>query len=139
MVKRREFLKLSALAAGLSSASICRALALPGDHGSGSIADVQHIVVLMQENRSFDHYLGTLRGVRGFNDRFPLRLADGSPIWFQPRQEAPELRILPFHLNTARTAAQAVRSLDHSWGRTQAAINRGRCDRWPEYLNIRLT
>ena len=131
MVERREFLKLSAVAAGLSVGSIRRALALPGDHTTGSIEDVQHIVVLMQENRSFDHYLGTLRGVRGHNDRFPFRLADGKPVWFQPRQDAPEQRLLPFHLNTARTAAQAVRSLDHSWEKTQAAINGGRYDLWP--------
>ena len=131
MVERREFLKLSAVAAGLSVGSIRRALALPGDHTAGSIEDVQHIVVLMQENRSFDHYLGTLRGVRGHNDRFPIRLADGRPVWFQPRQDAPEQRLLPFHLNTARTAAQAVRSLDHSWEKTQAAINGGRYDLWP--------
>ena len=131
MVERREFLKLSVLAAGLSSASIRRALALPGNHATGSIRDVQHIVVLMQENRSFDHYLGALRGVRGFNDRFPIRLADGQPVWFQRRQGAPDQRLLPFHLNTAQTAAQAVHSLDHSWEKTQAAINGGRCDRWP--------
>jgi phospholipase C len=27
----------------------------------GSIMDVEHVVILMQENRSFDHYFGTLR------------------------------------------------------------------------------
>src|ERR1700727_208147 len=70
---RRDFLRLSAasaLTAGFSSASIQRALALPADHSTGTIEDVQHIVVLMQENRSFDHYFGNLRGVRGHNDRF---------------------------------------------------------------------
>ncbi|MGO9817013.1 MAG: alkaline phosphatase family protein, partial [Acidocella sp.] len=131
MVERREFLKLSALAAGFSAASISRALALPGDHKTGTLEDVQHIVVLMQENRAFDHYFGTLRGVRGFNDRFPIRLPGGKPVWFQPRQKAPGETLTPFHLDTSRTAAQAVPWLDHSWGKTQAAINGGRHDAWP--------
>jgi phospholipase C len=37
----------------------------------------------MLENRSFDHYFGTMRGVRGFGDRFPVPLASGKPVWFE--------------------------------------------------------
>ena len=48
--------------------SIRQALAIPAQGATGTLNDVKHIVVLMQENRSFDHYFGTLRGVRGFND-----------------------------------------------------------------------
>ena len=29
---------------------------------------IQHVVFLMQENRSFDHYFGKLGGVAGFDD-----------------------------------------------------------------------
>ena len=105
---RRDFIRLSAAAAGFSSATIRRALALPAARKTGTIADVQHIVVLMQENRSFDHYYGTLRGVRGHNDRLPVRLPDGRPVWFQPRQHAPGAHIAPFHLDTSSTGAQAV-------------------------------
>jgi len=132
---RRDFVKLSAagaLAAGFSSAAIRRALALPADHGTGTIQDVQHIVVLMQENRSFDHYFGTLRGVRGHHDRFPVPQADGRPVWFQPRAENPAQPILPFHLNTKRTGAQAVTSLDHSWTKTHGAFVGGLYNAWPE-------
>ena len=67
---RRTFLQLvstGALAAAFP-ASIKRALAIPAHHRTGTIDDVEHIVILMQENRSFDHYFGTLRGVRGFGD-----------------------------------------------------------------------
>ena len=103
MVERRNFLKLSALAAGFSAPSIRRALALPANHQTGTIEDVQHIVVLMQENRSFDHYFGTLRGVRGHNDRHPIVQPDGRPVWFQPRQHDNTQHILPFHLDTSRT------------------------------------
>lgn len=130
---RRDFLKISTASAGLAAASIRRALALPGNHAAASIADVGHVVVLMQENRSFDHYFGTLHGVRGHNDRFPIRLPGGRPVWFQPRKGRPDERLAPFHLDTSSTAAQAVRSLDHSWRRTQAALHGGRCDAWPEY------
>jgi phospholipase C len=48
--------------------SIARALEIPANDRTGSIRDVEHIVILMQENRPFDHHFGTLRGVRGFND-----------------------------------------------------------------------
>ena len=73
MTTRRDLLQLGAVAAALSSLplSIQRALATPASVKTGTIQDVQHIVILMQENRSFDHYFGTLRGVRGFGDRFP--------------------------------------------------------------------
>jgi len=49
-------------------ASIQRALAIPANNVTGTIQDVEHVVILMQENRSFDHYFGMLQGVRGFND-----------------------------------------------------------------------
>ncbi len=80
-LSRRDFLqRLSALtAAGLLPASIGRALALPAQVRSGTLADMEHVVILMQENRAFDHYFGTLRGVRGFDDPRPLRLRDGAP------------------------------------------------------------
>src|ERR1700678_2121877 len=51
--------------------------------GAASLSDVKHIVILMQENRSFDHYFGTLSGVRGFSDPSVLSNANGTPIWDQ--------------------------------------------------------
>ena len=77
---RREFLRLmgksAAGAAGVSALplSIQRALAIPPASRTGSLQDVEHIVILMQENRSFDHYYGTMRGVRGFGDRMTIPL-----------------------------------------------------------------
>ena len=130
---RRGFLKLSAgaaLAGGLLPQSIARALAIPAARRSGTIADVEHIVVFMQENRSFDHYFGHLRGVRGYNDRFPIPLPDGRPVWFQPRAEAPDQAVLPFHLDTATTNAQCLKGLDHSWTKSHAAIDAGRYGQW---------
>ncbi len=78
---RRAFLKLlssSALTATFP-ASISRALGIPASNRTGTIADVEHIVILMQENRSFDHYFGTLRGVRGFGDPRAVTLPSGNP------------------------------------------------------------
>lgn len=38
---------------------------------SGHLSDIEHFVFLLQENRSFDHYFGTLSGVNGFNTPSP--------------------------------------------------------------------
>lgn len=130
---RRAFLRVSASAGllGVLAPSIRRALALPARRRSGSIADVEHVIVCMQENRAFDHYFGHLAGVRGINDRHPVRRADGFPVWFQPRRENPAASVLPFHLATHRTSAECVLDLDHNWYPTQAALAAGRNDRWP--------
>ncbi len=67
---RREFLQLMGLgsAAAVLNSSIAKALAIPANFRTGTIKDVEHIVILMQENNSFDEVFGTLRGVRGFSD-----------------------------------------------------------------------
>src|ERR1700687_6413680 len=95
---RRAFLKTmgsGALAASLPL-SIRRALAIPANNQSGSIQDVEHIVILTQENRSFDHYFGTLRGVRGFGDPRAVTLASGKDVWHQPNGSG---ELLPFRPN----------------------------------------
>jgi len=130
---RRDFLSLGMGAASLAllPSAIQRALALPASGRSGTIEDVGHIVVFMQENRSFDHYFGHLSGVRGYNDRHPVLRANGRPVWFQPRQNAADQIVLPFHLRTKVTSAECVLDLDHSWYPTQSALAAGRNDRWP--------
>jgi phospholipase C len=136
---RREFLKRAGAAAAAAAAldalpeSIHRAMAIPAHAQRGTIEDVRHIVVLMQENRSFDHYLGHLSGVRGYGDRFPVELPGGAPVWQQPRHDPGQGSIMPFHLDTHATSAQCIGDLDHSWRKTQAAFNGGRYDRWPRY------
>jgi phospholipase C len=92
---RRTFLKLMGMTAVTStmSTNIAKALAIPANNRTRSIRDVEHIVILMQENRPFDHHFGTLRGVRGFSDpraakiNLPLRSGNGSaqvPVFLQP-------------------------------------------------------
>ena len=62
--------------------SIQKALAINPATGS-TYMDAEHIVILMQENRSFDHTYGTLQGVRGFNDPRAIVLPDKNPVWMQ--------------------------------------------------------
>ena len=59
--------------------------------------DAEHIVLLMQENRSFDHTFGTLQGVRGFNDPRAIRLANDNPVWLQTDERGETYA--PFHLD----------------------------------------
>ena len=116
---RRGFIR-NAAAAGLASGAaappvIAQALATPADRRTGTIRDVEHVVILMQENRAFDHYFGALRGVRGFDDPRPLMLPSGEPVWRQPRELGMPDAIPPFRLNSATTNAECMSSLDHSW------------------------
>ncbi len=131
---RRRFLSLAAGSSALAALppSIRRALAVEPDVVTGSIKDVQHIVIMMQENRGFDHYFGTLRGVRGFGDRFPVPLASGKPVWFQSNGER---EIAPFHMDPARFNALLAPSTPHGFADSQAAWNQGKFGYWPKYKN----
>jgi len=133
-MNRRDFLKSvgsGAAGAAFLHNSLARAAALPAIGRSGTLEDVGHIVVFMLENRSFDHYFGHLSGVRGYNDRFAVRLASGKPVWFQPRMQRPGEPILPFHLDTRSCSAQFLQDLDHEWDSQHGAIAAGRMDAWP--------
>ena len=115
---RRRFLQLAAGAAVGASVlpeGVARALALPARHVTGTLKDVEHIVIFMQENRSFDHYFGTLRGVRGYGDPRPLALPGGGDVFHQPRAAGSADVVTPYHMDTATTRAQSMFSLDHSW------------------------
>ena len=96
----------------------------------GDIRDVRHVVILMQENRSFDHYFGTLKGVRGFGDRFPIPLQSGKSVWFQSdgTKEIP-----PYHLDSTKNNALLVPDTPHSYSDMQAAWNQGKMGFWPKY------
>jgi phospholipase C len=128
-VNRRRFLQLSGGTAALSvlSGSIARAAEIPAHRRTGTLRDVEHIVVLMQENRSFDHYFGTLRGVRGFGDPRPAALPSGKPVWAQPDGGRD---VLPFRPDADHLGLQFLQDLPHGWNDTHAAWNRGRYDNW---------
>ncbi|HEX4724315.1 MAG TPA: alkaline phosphatase family protein [Pseudonocardiaceae bacterium] len=119
----------AAAAATLMPPNVQQALAQPLP-ARGSIRDIEHIVVLMQENRSFDHYYGTLSGVRGFADAERQKLANGRSVLFQPDAVNPDGYTLPFHLNTNTTSAQHIPSTSHAWQVQHNALNGGKMDSW---------
>ncbi|MFE9021376.1 phosphocholine-specific phospholipase C [Streptomyces sp. NPDC007808] len=128
-VNRRRFLQLAGATTAFTalSSSIQRAAALPANHRTGSIQDVEHIVVLMQENRSFDHYFGKLRGVRGFGDPHPVKHGNGTSIWHQSNGTKD---VLPFHPDADDLGMQFLEGLPHGWNDGQQAYNGGRYDQW---------
>ncbi|HEY3465171.1 MAG TPA: phospholipase C, phosphocholine-specific [Amycolatopsis sp.] len=128
-VNRRRFLQLAGGTAALSalSTSIARAAEIPAHHRTGTVRDVEHVVVLMQENRSFDHYFGTLRGVRGFGDPRPATLANGKVVWAQSDGKRD---ILPFRPEADNLGLQFIQDLPHGWNDTHAAWNGGKYDNW---------
>ncbi|MDT8872876.1 alkaline phosphatase family protein [Komagataeibacter rhaeticus] len=72
--------------AGALPENVRRALAVPPDRRGGGIGDIEHVIILMQENRAFDHYFGCLKGVRGYSDPQPEFLPDGrSPVPARPQ------------------------------------------------------
>jgi phospholipase C len=126
---RRDFLKASAAAAGASllPAALRKALADPTP--SGTLGSVGHVVIFSQENRSFDHYFGTLPGVLGFDDPHPATLrTTRRPVFFQPRDDGPPLG--PWHPDPAATAIQCTPDVLHDWRGQQGTYNRGRMDQW---------
>ena len=130
MNSRRRFLQGSVhtgIAAATLAAfppSIRKALAIPANNQTGTIRDVEHIVILMQENRSFDNYFGTLQGVRGFGDRFTIPLPNGLSVWQQ--RNASGAPVLPYHLDSSKGNAQRVSGTPHSWNDGQNAWDGGR-------------
>lgn len=131
---RRDFLKAVGVLGAAASfpTSISRALALPARRVTGTIQDVKHIVVLMQENRSFDHYFGTMRGVRGFGDRHTVPLPGGRSVW----EQSNGARVLPpFWLDTEHTNGMKVPGTPHSFSDAQAAWNQGSFGLWPKFKN----
>ena len=136
---RRDFIKQAAIlsgigATGLFPESIRRAMAIEPQPGT-TFLDAEHIVILMQENRSFDHTFGTLRGVRGFNDPRAITLPNGNPVWAQPDKKGN--RFLPFRLNIKDTKSTWMGSLPHSWTNQVDARNDGRYDQWLEAKQLR--
>ena len=129
---RRTFLKLLTTGAASAAfpASIQRALAIPANYRTGSINDVEHVVFMMQENRSFDHYFGALRGVRGYGDPRTIKLPSGKSVWHQPDTNNRDGYVLPFHPGAPNLGLQFLEDLAHDWDTTHDAWNNGKYDQW---------
>jgi len=133
MNSRRDFIKQAALLSGsaamlnLLPGAIQKALAINPAAGS-TYLDAEHVVILMQENRSFDHCFGTLKGVRGFNDPRAVRLPDRNPVWLQT--DALGNTYSPFRLNIKDTKVTWMGDLPHSRASQVDANNFGKYDQW---------
>ncbi len=129
-LSRRELLKLATAAAAAEFASFglngCNASKLIPSVGSScsTINDIEHVVILTQENRSFDHYFGSYRGVRGFSDQ--------SPAFQQPdfanTTISPVGSLLPFHLNTSNSNAACTHDINHDWVPQHQSWDNGKMD-----------
>ena len=134
---RRDILKLGSAAAiaelaslGLHGCGLSKAIpSIP--LGCSKITDIEHVVILTQENRSFDHYFGSYRGVRGFSD--------SSPAFQQPDSSnttiAPTGKLLPFHFDTAQMNAACTHDISHDWAPQHQSWNNGNMD---GFVNSRL-
>lgn len=113
-LNRRRFLQIAGgtAAAAMLNESIARAAAIPAQGSTGTIRDIEHIVVLMQENRSFDQYFGTMKGVRGFGDPRPVLQDNGKSVFYQSNGTKD---VLPFNPQVADLGMQFVEGLNHDW------------------------
>jgi phospholipase C len=150
MDSRRDFIKKAALLSGGAALintlppAIQKAMAIDPAVGS-TFYDAEHIVFLMQENRSFDHELGTLQGVRGFNDPRAIDLPNKNKVWLQSNKEGETYA--PFHLSTKDTKIAWMGSIPHNWTDQTDARNGGKYDKWldvkkaykPTYAHMPLT
>lgn len=109
-LNRRRFLQIAGgtAAATMLNESIARAAAIQAQVSTGTIQDIEHIVVLMQENRSFDQYFGTMKGVRGFGDPRPVLQDNGKSVFHQSNGTKD---ILPFNPQVGNLGMQFVAGL----------------------------
>src|SRR5579884_3902496 len=95
---RRRFLGGAAAAGALAMLPNGMAQALAQPRRPAAMSDVRHVVILMQENRSFDHYYGSMSGVRGFADRTAVVQPNGLDVFHQT--VSGQNYLLPYHVNT---------------------------------------
>jgi len=151
---RRDVVRAGAAAgalAGLDAIApaqvLDRVLAAPGAiPGCSSLSEIEHVVIFINENRSFDHYFGTYRGVRGFSDPTALRLSGGQPVFAQPFGPGQNLpapdppaaayggHLLPFHFDT-NNQGECVNDITHEWPAQHQAWNGGAMD---SFLKVHL-
>lgn len=104
-----------------------RALSINPEPGS-SYMDAEHVVILMQENRSFDHCFGCLQGVRGFGDPRAISLPDTKPVWLQTDDRGATYG--PFRLDIKDSKVTWMGSLPHTRASQVDAFNCGKYDQW---------
>jgi phospholipase C len=140
---RRDFVQagLSAGAAALLPWRVLERALTAQSASCASLSAIEHVVILINENRSFDSYFGTYRGVRGFADPHALKLTDrsGLTVFAQPFPGAPGApdggHLLPFHFDT-NAQGECVNDIDHGWPAQHQAWNGGAMD---SFLSVHLS
>lgn len=127
---RRSFIKAAGVAAAASMlpAALQRALAAPAP--SGTLGSIGHVVIFSQENRSFDHYFGSMRGVNGFGDDHPLVVQKSNNRTVFQQADASGNLLAPWHLDSNITSGQCVQDIAHDWTAMHGSWNNGRLDKW---------
>lgn len=108
-----------------------------------NLKKIKHVVLFMQENRAFDHYFGTMAGVRNFRDPNVMTSSDtGKNVFHQKVDQSilsphppKDVKFLsPFYLNWAGgdwpKKTQCMIAGTNSWQKNHAAWNHGTNDHW---------
>jgi phospholipase C len=110
-----------------SASTVATSAAVPP--AGSDLGAVDHVIFLMMENRSFDHYYGAYPGVRGFDDHASHDLGPFSQAYPANTSASPVGRLLPFHLDTVGSdLADCTFDLTHAWGPQHQCRNGGRMD-----------
>src|ERR1051326_5308773 len=135
-ISRRNFITGAAGAAASASflTNLAPRVADAAQSRKGSLDRIEPIVILMQENRAFDHYFGTMRGVRGFGDRAALRMHNGQDIFHQlDPKRADGGFLLTRRMDTSKVDGRDVGDTPHGWNDTHAAWNNGLWNSWAPF------
>jgi len=135
---RRSFLKIAMASGGLAALNDLAGPVLERAYatdpmGQGGLGDIEHFVFLMMENRSFDHYFGTMSGVRGFADAAKQGNLKQYGYDRATRTADPGGYLMPFRLDTTRGTSldgECINDPTHNWGPQHQAWNNGRMDNW---------
>ncbi|HEY0515622.1 MAG TPA: alkaline phosphatase family protein [Solirubrobacteraceae bacterium] len=138
---RRDVLRVGAAAGALASLESLAAPArvlqkvLAAPAACGPLSSIEHVVIFINENRSFDSYYGTYKGVRGYGDKRAPMLKDGSgkSILHQPfpgtAGEPYGGHLLPFRFDT-NNGGECVNDISHEWAAMHECWNGGAMDAW---------
>ncbi len=150
-LSRRGFIGAATAITGAAAIGLAgpaaEADAATGRKPHGDLRDIKRVVVVMQENRSFDHYYGSLRGVRGFGDRSAITLPGGLSVFEQPTSQPGQpvtATQFPWRLSAApvsaypaghqppssEVGAQNYGGTDHSWESQHTAWYGGLMNAW---------
>src|SRR6202162_299414 len=134
-VNRRQAL---ARAGGLGAAAMVAAAASspPGwarlieragavKRAGSDLGAIDHLVLLMMENRSYDCYFGAYPRGRGFDDHPPRSLGIFAQDYPGGTNVYPKHKLLPFHFDQ-----QCQNDPNHDWGPTHLCWNHGKMDAW---------